>query len=428
MKFVRLALVGALAVAPLTTAGVGAAHADLTSITGTTTDIDLHADHEHADHEHAAEFAQRESRGTDAVMPPLAARNAIADERQRIALADAARTSATTTTTTVSIYIAGTNSAVTRAGGRTKFNALVTNSITSLNATLKNTGVPVRAKLAGSSVVSGTDSTDLSAMLNQLRNPSDGKWDSVNKSAQRSGADLAYLFTGSANPQTCGVAYYPAGLAYGFGVVDQLCAVGNLSFAHEVGHNFGGAHDAAVGDQPFVQGARGYVNVAKRWRTVMAYNTACGTAYCDRLAVFSTPNLAYNGDPLGTTNADNSKAVRVWARTVANYRTPPKVSSRYPSSGAKGISRTPSIRVTFNETVRDVTSTRIKLQTKSGKAVSARLTKSTQRKNTWYLKPTRKLGASTTYRVRVSGSSLSGIRDRQDTPLKTTSWTFTTRR
>lgn len=109
--------------------------------------------------------------------------------------------------------------------------------------------------------------------------------------------------------QYCGIAYLmttvSAGFAnYAFAVVARECAVGNYTFAHELGHNMGARHDWFVdtGTTPHTY-AHGYVNTAPgaRWRTIMAYNNHCAAQgfNCSRLNHWSNPNVLYNGAPMG---------------------------------------------------------------------------------------------------------------------------------
>ena len=139
------------------------------------------------------------------------------------------------------------------------------------------------------------------------------------------GADLVSLFV--ENGQYCGIAWIGPSASYGFSVINRGCASGNLSFAHELGHNFGALHDPYVdpGTSPYAYG-HGYAVPAAGWRTVMAYNNVCSAAgtSCTRIPYFSNPNLTYGSpaQPLGTAaTSDNARVHNQNAATVANFRT-----------------------------------------------------------------------------------------------------------
>ena len=105
----------------------------------------------------------------------------------------------------------------------------------------------------------------------------------------------------------------------GFTVTARSCAVGNLSFAHELGHNMGSAHNPENGSSatyPF--GFGHYINGS--YRTVMSYVDPC-TSGCTRRPYFSNPNVVFNNFPTGIDNArDNARLINLTADSVANYR------------------------------------------------------------------------------------------------------------
>ena len=146
--------------------------------------------------------------------------------------------------------------------------------------------------------------------------------DNVHTLRNTHGADLVSLFV--ENGSFCGLAAVNASATNAFSVVSRSCATGNLSFAHELGHNFGALHDLYVSPQtsPDPHG-HGYADIAGEWRTVMAYNNACvaaGTS-CMRVAQFSNPDVSYAGAPTGTlATHDNARVHDERALTVANFR------------------------------------------------------------------------------------------------------------
>ncbi|HEV3486114.1 MAG TPA: hypothetical protein VG106_11950, partial [Vicinamibacterales bacterium] len=112
-----------------------------------------------------------------------------------------------------------------------------------------------------------------------------------------------------------------------FNVVDNDCAVGNLSFPHELGHNFGLAHDRFVSPNatPSRPYAFGFVDTQGQFRDIMAYPDACN--FCPRIQFFSSPSLSFLGRPLGisfesspSTSAENVRALNNNASIIANWR------------------------------------------------------------------------------------------------------------
>lgn len=186
------------------------------------------------------------------------------------------------------------------------------------------------------------------------------------------GADLVHLITGRSEARLTdspvGVAWKPASYQAfsreaGYGVSELLATLRSEVFSHEIGHNFGLAHDRYVAGSfpgretsggpvrhfgsPEIY-AHGYVNRAglledsspqARWRTIMAYDAECLAetphlahelhGVCRQIARFSTPDRTYNGEPTGIAGdietyevggpADAARSIRRAARLVELY-------------------------------------------------------------------------------------------------------------
>ena len=121
----------------------------------------------------------------------------------------------------------------------------------------------------------------------------------------------------------CGIGYLMGAAGgsanNGYTVTARTCAVGNLSFAHELGHNMASHHNPENGGTPTFPYAFGhYVNGS--YRTVMSYSDPC-TSGCTRVPYFSNPNIIFNGQPTGINNArDNARSIELTADWIANYR------------------------------------------------------------------------------------------------------------
>ena len=121
----------------------------------------------------------------------------------------------------------------------------------------------------------------------------------------------------------CGIGYLMGGTGgnsnNAFTVTARSCAVGNLSFAHELGHNMGSQHNPENGSgATYSYGYGHYVNGS--YRTVMSYVDPCA-AGCTRRPYFSNPDVIYLGQPTGIFNArDNARSINNTADVIANYR------------------------------------------------------------------------------------------------------------
>jgi len=200
------------------------------------------------------------------------------------------------------------------------------------NQSYENSGIVQRLRLVGAEEVDYVESGDTVLDRDRLRAPGDGFMDGVHARRDALGADLVSLWAESGN--WCGYAYImnPVGVAFedrGFNAVKRSCAVGNHTFAHELGHNMSARHDRYVDStdgSPYDYN-HGLVNVAERWRTIMSYNDECDDAgtSCERLQYWSNPDLTYGGDPLGIAEgdadaADNRKTLNNTRTTVQQFR------------------------------------------------------------------------------------------------------------
>jgi hypothetical protein len=145
------------------------------------------------------------------------------------------------------------------------------------------------------------------------------------------GADLVSLLANDGGG-FCGIGYVmrnvdPSFASSAFQVTARGCAVGNLSYAHEHGHNMGMEHDPANGTEP---GNASYPSsfghyVDGSYRTVMSYSNQCNSG-CTRVAHFSNPDVTHNGVATGIEDErENYQTANLVASTVANFR--PQVCS-----------------------------------------------------------------------------------------------------
>ncbi len=203
------------------------------------------------------------------------------------------------------------------------------------NNSLAASGIVPRVRLIHSAEVNYAESNNSATDLNRLVNDSDGFIDQAHTLRDAYGADLVSLIVESLSGGACGRANISVTSSgsenWAFSVVRRSCAVGNLSFPHEIGHNLGCRHDWYVdgtNNSPFTYN-HGYKVVAEGWRTIMSYNTECSanSTSCTRLAYFSNPDTLHptTSTPMGIAEgnpnaADNRKTWNNMGGVIAAYR------------------------------------------------------------------------------------------------------------
>ncbi|MEH1129020.1 cellulose binding domain-containing protein [Micromonospora sp. CPCC 206061] len=167
--------------------------------------------------------------------------------------------------------------------------------------------------------------TDEQTYLSRIRGKTDGIVDNVHTQRDANSADLVSVITDATS--VCGVGYLPTSgnpaELDAYSLTDGACAVSNLTFPHEVGHNMCAHHDPAnVTSNPCGAQAFAHVGPAENLRTVMAYaNAANGCTTCTRIPYFSNPNVTVNGWTTGIAGSRNNSAVMgARAAGIAAYR------------------------------------------------------------------------------------------------------------
>jgi hypothetical protein len=194
---------------------------------------------------------------------------------------------------------------------------------------------PVSYVEADSTVVDGREVAGMEIDLNRLSGEEPGYFGTVPALRDQSKADLVHLLVGYKETNPCGIGWMPPldqigpdTKEWAFSVSERDCAINNISFIHELGHNLGLNHDRYVaGDVPATDYNLGYIDVAKGVRTVMAYNDEClaNNTDCQRYPLFSTPALKIKNAPIGKPygEAPGAYNVETLCRTapiVAGYR------------------------------------------------------------------------------------------------------------
>lgn len=232
------------------------------------------------------------------------------------------------TGSTIDVMVVYTVAARDANGGATGIQSLINQAISQTNTTYANSGITPRLRLVRSAQVTYTETGDVSTDLGRLRSTTDGFMDDVHTQRNTYKADLVSLLVKNGG-SFCGIAYLMTTVSTsfapnGFSVVDTDCATGNLTFAHELGHNMGARHDWYVdstNNSPYTYN-HGHYNTTARFRTVMSYNDACAAAgvTCTRIPYWSNPNVFYNGYATGVSNTNNRATLNNTAYTIANLR------------------------------------------------------------------------------------------------------------
>ncbi len=131
-------------------------------------------------------------------------------------------------------------------------------------------------------------------------------------------ADVVMLVVDDA--RGCGLATRVAAEAEeAYAVVHHECAANTFTLAHELGHLLGARHDRMVdmSTMPFAFG-HGFIDPAKRWRTMMSYKASCDG--CPRLPIWSSSVAKVSGSPTGDEMHDNARVIREQAARVAAFR------------------------------------------------------------------------------------------------------------
>jgi hypothetical protein len=187
--------------------------------------------------------------------------------------------------------------------------------VESANASYANSDIStMRLELAGIHEVENRPDGNSGIILRQLTNRYDQTFDSAHAVRDALDADIVAHITELND--ACGRGWLsPGNEGFAFSTTDVDCALGNLSFAHEVGHNQGCTHDPDNAGGAYVEYGYGHRWDSNRFRSVMAYSP--GT----RITHFSNPNVLRNGFPTGIENQrDNARVLELTRNIMADLR------------------------------------------------------------------------------------------------------------
>lgn len=202
-------------------------------------------------------------------------------------------------------------------GGDTQAQTLAQQSIDITNTAYINSKIRQRVRLVHAEEYQYVETASASADLSALRNNA-----GIQALRNTHNADLVAMI--GEVQGACGIGYLMGAVSTnsqnsGFTFTARSCAVGNLSFPHELGHNMGSTHNPENGSSAsFPYGYGHYVNGS--YRTVMSYSDPC-TSGCTRRPYFSNPAIFFNNVPTGIDNQrDNARSMENTGDFIANYR------------------------------------------------------------------------------------------------------------
>ena len=305
--------------------------------------------------------------------------------------ADAIPAAAADDGSVIDVMVVYTPAARVAQGGTTAMLNLINSAISQTNSSYASSQIAQRLNLVYAAEVSYSESGDIVEVdLPRLQREDDVFMDNVHTWRDTYHADLVALIVEYPSDYPyCGVAYLLSPVSpdfedWAFAAIERNCTTGNLSFAHELGHNMGAHHDWYVNDStvPYSY-SHGKVNTTDRWRTIMSYNHECYYLgfNCSRLPNWSNPDVYYGGDPMGVPggtstscregvfdpncDADNHQTLNNTAWTVANFR----IGVR-PPSAPTGLSATAvspvRIDLSWTDTSDDETGFRIERRIGAG--------------------------------------------------------------
>lgn len=216
----------------------------------------------------------------------------------------------------IDVLVVYTTAVKNNVGGNPQAQLLAQAAIDSTNTAYINSKIRQRLRLVHSEEIVYTETSSASTDLSNLRSNA-----TIATMRNTFNADMVSMISESTG--VCGIGYLLNSMGgsptNAFTVTVRSCAVGNLSFAHELGHNMGSQHNPENGSGPIFPYSYGhYVNGS--YRTVMSYADPC-TNGCTRVPYFSNPQIVYSGLPTGIDNQrDNARSIEQTADIIAAYR------------------------------------------------------------------------------------------------------------
>lgn len=256
------------------------------------------------------------------------------------------------------------------AGGPNAAQALAQSAVDLLNTGFDNSGVNGRTRLVRAverDVVRGpsermgevldrlVDDPEVGRMRNELRADLVSVWIDITED----GSNLCGLAWGMrrgwVGPQFALIA---------FSVMRVQCAVDNMTFPHEIGHNLGGFHlpgdpPPAVASFPW---SFGHFEVGG-FRTIMAPSTVCAPGpglECGRIPAFSNPQIRDEGRPIGIRDQrDNHRTFNQTVQIASVFRVGPSDRPRAPEELSASSPSPTTVELSWTDPAVNETSFRV---------------------------------------------------------------------
>ena len=198
-------------------------------------------------------------------------------------------------------------------GGTAQMEVLIQSAIDNANAAFAASDMNLVYRLVHTVEINHTESGILSNERSWLKDDP-----TVAALRDQYGADMVGMVTRKSD-SGCGTGSRTGTAETAFQATSHHCAVGNLSYAHEHGHNLTMEHDPVWGsDTPLYEWSYGhYVNGS--YRTIMSYSRECSSG-CVRVMHHSNPDIIHNGVPTGTSLRDNARTGDLFGPIASNYR------------------------------------------------------------------------------------------------------------
>lgn len=224
---------------------------------------------------------------------------------------------------TIDILAAYTPGAVAKHGGVTNVQNMINLAVAQANTALQNSKVNTTLRLVHTVQVQHSAASimdDLSAVTGGTS----AAMKQVHQLRKEHKADLVSLFTEGHGSSAVGVAWLGTESMpqYGFSAV-ELWATPMMTFAHEIGHNLGCAHN--VGDKGIYSDSVGHrfnatTAAASGSTSQTLYRSVMSYAPGARVLHFSNPDVKYNGTATGVSKqADNARTINQTTSNVSKY-------------------------------------------------------------------------------------------------------------